>query len=833
MESMPQELRDAIRTSSPNMVVLVEITCSSVAHTFGMVSGSRRLFGYPCSIMSMTPVRSKYDNSTKQHTVGTIEFVIADDGWFRNLVYRYVIWGGRAVVKLGAIKADGNPIAQGSFDFIGEGQIQSCVPERGIFRMIVDLSASGVIQNQTTTAHFEGGHPLLITEQLLAANTATSTYDPLSFDPAKYEDMSHWSVSKTGRPPGIQPWQERDQGRQDNVRDMLNTLSHLLPGTVLPNRYGRLRYRHFDPYAPAVRHIVKNDVLEAVQQDMYANVINRSVLSFEGERFLGDWYKQRGFNGIIGIRRDEGNSQNFNQYPGSPNPRIAAESVANPWLNGMSFTEAARSGSGPWNVKVDGMAAKWGFCGTYLPPDQRAIGGSTPAALRIDPSRGRYGYICTAEQQSLNTNIQRVTAAVHDWTWTQTDEYGNVWPWAIDFTVDQAGLFGSNGSGNQFGVQVFDVTIPVQWTLDRINRYANGVPRCRLRVNLWHRDLENADLISFDDDMICGNRFRQADQATVWQIIGIEEAPIGDNKGLWLDLEWVRTDFIAYPVTTPVTLEQGGKDDGSGEEDGDGGGLKPRILDNVNDFLVISTSGLFAKLARGGVRGAGPYAKWYAESDVPLRATRDNYVFVNSVTHKISVFDVAAAAPAPTAPLGGILIWRFRTDGSGVTAQEDFRIAASKIMTGEKLVDGTVARDQLASPVEQNEFKVAETPGSTEKYKDEIHREFQTTDATATKAVQIPIGERESWVLTVTAVARESTRRAGFVKSALVFRNASGDVTLGEGGVASLLSDVSNSAYAMTIVVDTASQEAWVQVTGAAAQTVEWSIDVEMVKSFA
>ncbi len=109
---------------------------------------------------------------------------------------------------------------------------------------------------------------------------------------------------------------------------------------------------------------------------------------------------------------------------------------------------------------------------------------------------------------------------------------------------------------------------------------------------------------------------------------------------------------------------------------------------------------------------------------------------------------------------------------------------------------------------------------------DNLQAEVNTTDATPSVGLSIPVPEGRAIKVTAQVTARLAgeTKRAMWTLSGLFYRNTSGNVTI-EGDVVVVDSRVSDGcAYVATLAANTTSQMVEVQITGTAAETVYWTV---------
>jgi hypothetical protein len=103
----------------------------------------------------------------------------------------------------------------------------------------------------------------------------------------------------------------------------------------------------------------------------------------------------------------------------------------------------------------------------------------------------------------------------------------------------------------------------------------------------------------------------------------------------------------------------------------------------------------------------------------------------------------------------------------------------------------------------------------------------QTTDATVTTLVTIPLADNTNYFIRayITARRTDSAGRAAYIREVCVYREAAGGATL-EGAVNTPLTRESNTSYDATISVS--ANNALVRVTGVVGHTINWYVRYEI-----
>lgn len=122
------------------------------------------------------------------------------------------------------------------------------------------------------------------------------------------------------------------------------------------------------------------------------------------------------------------------------------------------------------------------------------------------------------------------------------------------------------------------------------------------------------------------------------------------------------------------------------------------INDIVNNFVksglgVTSTTGFNLVLASGVSYITGQRVA-YTSGTTVLTATKDNYIYLKN-DGTITKQTVTVGASAPSTPSNNIVLFKFTTDGSGVTATVDLRNLYE--INGTQIADGSIITRHLAA----------------------------------------------------------------------------------------------------------------------------------------
>lgn len=841
MKTLWYRFRDRLR-SGMKPVVLCDIKCTTYGGSWRCVSGEKKLFGWPQTFLALSPTKTGFDLREKRWEVGRTSLTFKGT-WFRPIMSRYMIFGARVRLFLGFEDISESEFEETEFY---RGIAGDPKPQGGEVILPVDPVPSVLLNSEIggeaalgLAAEFSSMHPLTARKSIFdKARIPSELYDAASFDPKTYlwTDIAHWGIGRTGRNNNAAaPAFGCEITTPTKVLSLDQELCRILPAVTAIAPDGAMRCVRLSRGQKKVRHIPREDIIRCEQIGTHKNLTNEVAL------FLGQETLNQVSDKKIGLRRSDTNSQEFIRYPTSTIGRKIPEEESSPWLNQATRVHGSGiTGAGPWTIVVTGAAARLGFSGAVLPDAQRVIGGAVPAEQQLNAAAGRYAYLLIEDFWTKKRDIFRATACTLDWgTAVHVDEYGWQWPYQITYTCDQHQLYDSSGDATTFdtstGAFIYDVTIPVMYTLDRLDWMTLGNTEVRLQLNAKHWDLEPADAISFDDDEVCSMLIGTggATEDTTWLIIDEQRDPLG-GEPLTYTCIWLSTSFRAqvptYTVST-IPIQSPWKD---------------KVLTLVQDIglkmrlgisthhAVVSTFGFVATLAGGKVAGGhDENTGMTAQTALTMQSTRDNYVYRNAIDGHFTIKPVAVGAGEPTRQAGEVPLYMFTTSGIAITTTVDMR--SSRVLDGSKLVADSVNRDVLKSPIEKDRFKVSKTEGDTQASESTAFR--QTTLAGAiTKLGSSVINEGESAQVIAKIEARRTaggSSRSSWELRCHVYRDTAGNVTMTAAGVTTVYSDVDGSGYAAILDVDVGTQQVRVRVTGAAGQTVEWFGVLEVIRSFA
>lgn len=662
--------------------ILVRVEPDAASNIYTAVSGDTRIEGFANVVAGMTPRRAVWDIKTNGYTLSKMTVTFARAKWLRNIATSFVMAGAKVTMKVGF-----PDVATSDWFtfFIGSAE-DSPAHKTGHFLHCV--GPSWTLLTEKVIGNWESLHPLeaaeLIYEQL---SLGSDQYDSPSHDPtdARWSDRSHYAISRTGKEDApATPWLNVAIVDPVPAKPLIDELALVARAAILPSHEGKLTAYPIDRTAAVERTLTSDDIVEIRPGAVYRNIINRSSMEIGYRYEVQENLKKAGHTGIVRHQADNESSQAAIAFPGT-SERILEERVVSPWLNGVGRVKSF-SGSGPWTLVLQGSACKSGFCGLALPIANRHPLGTLRAATQLSAGDGRYAYLSwswVGSDNALYSELVRATTATIQWAPATVqqiaqDEYNYIWPWDATFTIDTRQLTGGLAVTPPVGSTVYDLTIPYEFTRERVQWLGKGAADLRVRTNVRHMDLDHVSVLALTDDVFSGTVMDGLDSDTAWLVVGKEEDYIGDNPGIWWDLLWMRTVTVETPTlggtvyeSPPVLHPQ---IQAAFADNADKGLLSH--VSKFGDHAVDSTAGLNIVITGGSVQAAGgamSSGEIKTLTTMSMPAASDIWIYRNIVTGMFEYQSDTPGSSEPAAALGSVLLYKVTTDATAITGTSDLR----------------------------------------------------------------------------------------------------------------------------------------------------------------
>lgn len=589
-----------------------------VPTSMSFVSGDTPLFGYPCSIATISPAAMKADEFTRETTVGALDIEWNDHAQtFREpefLLFRKYLM--HAEVLLGAQDMD-----EANFEPIGTYVINDPIPEKGSLSVSVYDFAEEGWKNQTLRGAVVDVHPLEAVLDYMDRVDALDAIDETTLDPSLYEDISHFVVSR---------YDDTEFGLRntiddpEKVTDVIRQLIFLCGGLLTPGLDGRYRYIHFD-IDKAVDRIWRAgppgsasegyDIDRVEQLEGVGRLTNKCVLTF-AKRQTGDTTFAEESEETH-EQTEENSRLRFGKLIELLLDLLYCNGLVTPANGFISVEGGAQNGVNAHRIFHDStdfsvpFAARQGFCGmrwervgsTWVLRPGASLGGVT----------GRYCILLlrsygagNARIEDNNPSVGAEYIAIDEWTLDNQGVDSPVFSFvpapnaarahiadtsvpeldALGFGLDADALYGRGGlntlipgAGDPPGSQdywemgvasqgewpfIIDATIPVAIARRILRRHRFGAPKIKVRTSLAELGLELGDFVAIDgDDLYLGHERSGLDTSVVWEIVGKNVDALSDSPGIEWELAFVRDEaldaafppiFEPAPVDPPIVI---------------------------------------------------------------------------------------------------------------------------------------------------------------------------------------------------------------------------------------------------------------------------------------
>ncbi len=656
--------------------------------TFKCQLGYSSVLTYDRPVAGISPVTSKLDPWTRQGSVGSCEIDFLADGWIRQLSVNHRLKGKSITIQLGTLgmaEADFAPYFAGIIDSVKSRDDGSAE--------MVCADAFAILRDKKIVGFWYNMHPLEAIKNLLQkADVPSGLYDSTSLDPSQteYAGISHWMVLKA--------W-SYEAGKDEAVRKptsafgLIDELAKMVNGSFIGDEQGKLKFQIFDETTAASASWTDADILEGSfrVREIDGNAINQVTVKHYDDPDLQ-------------YTRDESGSQSAYAYPGESARVLNEDLDVNAWLEGVAVITTAPGLVGT-TFKVAGGGCA-GFCGTRW---------TTPAFTHLSwgqLSSSRLGYVLCVrpeehgggheiiEVDQLTINSSDTVGAYYPSGFTDPDtgaEITNVTsPVFIEMRIKTRGALGTTAldfSAVNPPSMVYDITIPVAMTLDRLKRWAYGVPLLELKTAASEYAVQVGDFVDLTTNRFFTYGKDGLDSNTKWEVIG---------KELRLDGEASITWTLAYATDTSAPSKTYSHLWRRARE-----GLISRInhalrkeanfkghVTGSGDFTASAGSGLTLNIAPGTYSQGGMMTQRVTGTEsITLEASKDSYIYKDMATGGTIVKAVTTGAAAPVALETETPVAKVVAGASSITSVTDQRVLQGVV--GTKVEPRTITALQL------------------------------------------------------------------------------------------------------------------------------------------
>lgn len=546
-----------------------------------VVSGDKPFKQYPASIISMSTYGREIDPSTREHSAGTIQLDLVDDGFIRKII---------SIVGLDNCYVDlycgEQSLSENDFMLFLRTIINSATPSFSEPLLTLELGDPlDFLRNRLYSGTIYPHHPIRAIEHILYHVNRNILLGNL-FDTSSLtiDDVPQSSSAQTV---ARNAYKLDDETEIDNrisdptpVIDLLNELILLLDGTLAEDGTGRLYFKELDYAAAAVRtlNVGRGSKQDAVITEMTPpseSIINRvninvnggpisATFSIEDPASLAEYGEHFDFElsspWLTGVARYQSASAeatastswinqvtlNYYGFRLTPVSWAAAISGFDGWTTADSvYAEQSDTQYAIENVSdrpayflLQGrMSTTYGGGGTIIDGGQSII----KVYRRTYSSSLPGSIVASTEYPAISSHPDQCWVTPVQWLYHISDI-------STDGFTHGTGGFGTyplyltgGGTGYSYDryspIYIFDVTSPVWIANRKFRRFRYGCPKLTIEAPLTQADLSIGDVIALsgDERYLTLGRDGISSNAT-WEVIRTEVSFVGDSPGVTLQL---------------------------------------------------------------------------------------------------------------------------------------------------------------------------------------------------------------------------------------------------------------------------------------------------------
>ena len=622
---------------------------------------------YPSGVVDVSPFGTRMDVLTRRQETSAIT-VTFHDRWIRPIWTAKRLKGHDITVSIGTsalAEADYLPYFTGKIDELLRDEDNTVVVD------CVDIIA----RNFDADVYFPiiNVHPLVaLKDLLLAIGFVVGDLDLTTFDETADTTRSHWVVTHGAVDPAMGSVGGQLIAEPRKGSELVSELLTILNGHLVADEHGKVRFVAFDSTAPAIAVWTKADYDSVKQTGVALHTFNRVVVTTganaDGEGVLYD--------------QDHDDSQ-------AALGETFTREIVNPWV---CHSVAIAPGpdqwlSGPSPGDLDdadffgrGCAM---ICGSAVPDDWPDT--AQDATAKLTASRTAW----------LKIGLEVVEATVLDvGAWQRYDLVRNP---GAGYYITQvptiAGCTAKRGAlgtsvdehfpTNANGVFVTDITIAKAMAEATLDRFGYGLHVIEVPTDLSKLPYQVGDIVSVVNDKFLAFGQDGIGTGEKWELVG-KEIQAGDD-----DLSIMWTLASSGVVTGWATTRRYDSDMNKGLPAGmawaiDNGDLGAPHVETGGD--ISAATGLHGDIA-AAVASSGYARTAFRDTEVPLEATKDNYIYVDTLTGARAVIPVTISSGAPPTPPSYALLGILTTDATDVTGATDGRVL--KAVSGQKMLPAT------------------------------------------------------------------------------------------------------------------------------------------------
>lgn len=659
-----------LQTSEPEslvMYVAITLTGGGTPYEFVNANGNRLTgIGYhvPENVIGVTPVAQRLDPLSRAAQAGEITVELMEDEFVRDLLVNNRLIGKKLEVKLGH-----TALSAANYAPVFLGMITEAYGEHGKVT-IVGGDALSVSRKHKVSGAWVSKHPLEIIESLIDdAGIPSDLKDTTTLDPKNSTDISHFAVSRgnvyagaTEQMKGVASsfgftdrWPTAaDVASPKPAWDIIQELSQLLNGSLVPRENGQLSFLSYDSSASTEQDWGEDDLISVRVVETQGNLANEVIVDFNHLAFTD------GDASLLFSVKDS-TSQTNHAYPGEAS-RIVPLRLKTDWCN-----SSATLGEDITNSQTGNIAIRNGyfeFCGT-----NELAGGSQSSEFQF--SAGRPGYIRIGDEIIKTTSalVKTNGGIVHLY-----GEEGEVGAEDIvgdvTFNIAARGQFGTTAVSHDKGDAAVDVTIPIHMAQERLNRFSNGIPILEVITHLHTYEVQIGDFVSVNEPGFIAYGLNGLSDTDKFEVVG-KELDITNARIKWR-LAYVQTAAVTSTgIETLVRKFKTGPNKHYGMTKADG----TSHTGVVSGFTASAGAGFSLDITSGLLNTPGGPVAMENDVAITLEASKTYHI---EVDQKGAIYAKEDGSESETLGLKGMhKIAEVVTDGSAVTSVDTTMKAAT------------------------------------------------------------------------------------------------------------------------------------------------------------
>jgi hypothetical protein len=657
-------------TTEPRFLVHV---FTATATSVGMLTGTSSVLTYPASVMSVSSWRRTLDPVKRSVNTNTCKVALVNDLLTSGLVTDYPLRGTRCEIYLGF--AD---LAEVDFIEYFAGYIRDVIPEPT--QVTIDVIEATTKLDNPVSGSWVNLHPNeVIVDILEKADLTSDLIDSAALAYDVDTTRSHHVVDRGAIINGT----ERGVVKPVKARTLIDSLAVLTNGALFVDETGAVTYTVLDT-SSSDADWTTDDIVELEVISLYDDTYNQIKVTchpFEVGHVDGE-------SGVLTDRsleyvQDDTDAQARQQYSasGATTNSILAATFDAPWIAGAFNSLLDFDVANGDTVLLNCMGAPGYACSGMRWPGFPS--GSQPANSAASASRLVYlqidDEIVSFDQFTIDSDQSRVVT-----TYDRTGEFGRLFPFSrtevpivVTARVAERGALGTTEVAHtrvDYVCWFYDVTLAADMAQTRIERFANGAPRVRVKTGLEQYAVQIGDVVTLTVD---SSRFRSYNHSgltttTRFEVIGksvdFDPPLITWDLCFAADTSPPSSAYTKTPVRTGgwLTWMQRALQSISRDDT-----IKKHV---ATGFGLTDDGGLLATIGHGVVSMGSINTSMNDDYQVTCTASKDNYISFDVRSSSLIIRPVTTGSGTPSnVDTTEVWLWMIECDGSDITDTTDIR----------------------------------------------------------------------------------------------------------------------------------------------------------------